>query len=158
MLTAREMLLIALFVSAIWIVVLLLQSDTSAYYQICEANQYTGKESCTPHHIPYVIVWYVGEWFDKASSVITAFATAAIAYFTLTLKRSTDRLWEAGDKQFGLAKETADRQWVEIQSQIDIAREANRAAQNPPMLLLPLKERVSISSLRSTTLLACSSK
>jgi hypothetical protein len=128
MLKVREIVLIALFVSAIWIVVVALQSDPSAYHQICETDQHTGKESCSAHHVPYVIAWYVGYWFDKSAAVIAAFATIAIAYFTLTLKRSTDRLWDAGDRQYKLAKEISDRQAVEIQDQIDIARIASNAA------------------------------
>ena len=81
------MVLIALFVSAIWIVVLALQSDTSAYYQICETNQYTDKERCTPHHILYVAAWYIGYWFNASSAILTAFATLAIAWFTIILTR-----------------------------------------------------------------------
>jgi len=76
-----------LLATAIFAVYLVLQSDASAHHQICDTNQYTGKETCTPHHIPYVISWYIGYWFDKASSVITAFATAAIAAFTIVLSR-----------------------------------------------------------------------
>jgi hypothetical protein len=38
-------------------------------------------------------------------------------------------LYLAGERQLVLAKETSDRQAVEIQNQLDIAREANRAAQ-----------------------------
>jgi hypothetical protein len=75
-----------LFASALWIVLIVLNSDPSAYHQICETNQYTDKASCPPHHIPYVIAWYVGNWFDKSSAVITAFATAAIAYLTLAIR------------------------------------------------------------------------
>jgi hypothetical protein len=90
-----------LLASALWAVYMVLQSDTSAYHQICEANQYGGKESCTPHHIPYVIAWYIGYWFDKASPVITALATAAVAWFTWTLWRSSEKMWS-------VTKEAAD--------------------------------------------------
>jgi hypothetical protein len=54
----------------------------------------------------------------------TALATIAIAAFTLTLKLSTDKLWKAGDDQFRLAKETADRQAVEIREQLRLTRES----------------------------------
>jgi hypothetical protein len=66
---------------------------------------------------------------EDCSAWITALATIAIALFTFTLWRSTDKLWKSGEKQFRLAKETSDRQAVAIQHQLDIAREANRAAQ-----------------------------
>ncbi len=104
MLRAREIILIALFVSAIWIVALALQSDPSAYYQICETNQNGGKESCSPHHVPYVIAWYIGYWFDKSAAIIAAFATVAIAWFTLTLKRSTDKLFKATSESVEVAE------------------------------------------------------
>jgi hypothetical protein len=131
MLKTREIVLIALFVSAIWVVVFALQSDTSAYYQICETNQYTDKERCAPHHILYVAAWYIGYWFNAASAIITAFATAAIGYFTYTLKQSTDRLWEAGEKQFRHAREEAlsaslrhMRGENQLQEQIEILRQS----------------------------------
>ncbi|MHC2839797.1 hypothetical protein [Bradyrhizobium diazoefficiens] len=71
----------------------------------------------------------IGQHLDLVSAFITAIATAFIARYTLTLKRSTDKLWDAGEKQFALARETSDRQNVEVQHQIDIAKEAGRAAQ-----------------------------
>ncbi len=37
--------------------------------------------------------------------LVTALATIAIAGFTFSLKRSTDKLWEAGEKQLRLARE-----------------------------------------------------
>src|SRR5208282_3577426 len=91
MLKTREIVLIALFVSAIWIVVLALQSEPSAYYQICETNQYTGKENCAAHHFLYVAFWYIGYVFNAA--IITAIATAAIAAFTFTLWKSNEKMW-----------------------------------------------------------------
>lgn len=93
-----------LLASAIWAVYLVLQSDASAYYQICEANQYTGKESCSLHHVPYVIAWYIGYWFDKASAVITAFATVAVACFTWTLYQSSEKLGSISGKASDIAE------------------------------------------------------
>ena len=69
--------------TAIWTVILALQSDASATYQICETNQYTGQEHCSPHHLLYVLFWYGGYVFNAAT--ITAAATVAIAIFTWTL-------------------------------------------------------------------------
>ena len=48
-----EIVLGIVLASAIWAIVFVLNSDTSAYHQICQPDQYTGKESCTPHHILY---------------------------------------------------------------------------------------------------------
>lgn len=89
MLNRHQIVLGFLLATALWAVYFVLQSDTSAYHQICETNQYTEHERCAPHHIPYVIAYYIGYWFDKASAVITAFATAFIASFTYTLWTST---------------------------------------------------------------------
>jgi hypothetical protein len=88
MLRGREIVLIALFVSAIWIVVLALQSEPSAYYQICQTNPYTDKERCAPHNFLYVAFWYGGYVIN--TNTITAAATVAIAYFTWTIKRIND--------------------------------------------------------------------
>jgi hypothetical protein len=41
-----------------------------------------------------------GEFLHKNEGVITAVSTILIALFTLTLWRSTNRLWEAGERQF----------------------------------------------------------
>src|SRR5207302_1836715 len=48
-----------------------LDSDTSAYHQICETNQPTR----TPHHIPYVVIWLTGEFLNYIAPALTAFAT-----------------------------------------------------------------------------------
>ena len=82
--------------TAIWSVVFVLQSDASAYFQICETNQYTDQEHCTSHHLLYVAIWYVGYVINPTS--ITAYATVAIAWFTWTLRNSTERLWLSGER------------------------------------------------------------
>jgi hypothetical protein len=71
----------------------------------------------------------IGKILDAISVPLNALATVAIGYFTYTLKTSTDRLWESSDKQFSITKEIADRQFIETQNQIDIARISARAAQ-----------------------------
>jgi hypothetical protein len=105
MLRGREIVLIALLTSAVWVVVVALQSDPSAYQKICETDHYTGQEKCSAHNVLYVIAWYAGEGLNYVAPALTAFATIAIAWFTLILKRSTDRLWRAGKKQFRLASD-----------------------------------------------------
>jgi hypothetical protein len=39
----------------------------------------------------YVVLWYVGYIFN--ANIITAIATAAIAWFTWTLRQSTEKMW-----------------------------------------------------------------
>src|ERR1700733_3172786 len=46
MLKGREIVVGACLASVFWVLLIALNSDTSAYYQICETNQY-GKDSCS---------------------------------------------------------------------------------------------------------------
>jgi hypothetical protein len=55
--------------------------------------------------------------------------TGILAAATVGLGLATIGLYFAGERQLALAKDTSNRQAVEIQNQIDITREANRAAQ-----------------------------
>jgi hypothetical protein len=123
--------------TAFWCIVFVLTSNASMHYQICESNQYTGKESCSSHNVVYVVIWYIGHWFDVSSAVITALATVAIASFTLTLKRATDRLWIAGERQLRHAQREASdarsRSWREerqTREQIDILQQSATATRN----------------------------
>src|SRR5262249_12962273 len=56
MLNKSQIALGFLLASALWAVYFVLQSNASPYYEICKTNEYTDKESCTPHHVPYVVV------------------------------------------------------------------------------------------------------
>ena len=101
MLKRSELVLGFMIATAIWIVVLALQPQPgAALFRI-----------------------------DDYSALISALATIAIAVFTFTLWKSTDKLWKASDDQFRLAKETNDRQATEIKDQLAIARKASEAAQ-----------------------------
>jgi hypothetical protein len=73
------------------------------YVNICEAAQAGEQAKCEQHDILYVTFLKMGEAITHAE-FWTAAATIAIAVFTYTLKRSTDKLWDAGEKQFGLAR------------------------------------------------------
>jgi hypothetical protein len=74
--------------TAFWVAVIALNSDASAQYQICETTQ-NGHDRCATHDLLYVAFWYAGYVFNP--NTITALATAAIAYFTWTIKRINDR-------------------------------------------------------------------
>src|SRR5882672_2666571 len=104
MLKGHQIVLGFLVATALWSVVFVLQSDTSAYYQICETNQYTGHESCTPHHLLYVAFWYIGYVFN--ANTITTAATIAIAAFTYTLYSATTGLVDAAKSQSNDMKES----------------------------------------------------
>jgi hypothetical protein len=81
MLNRHQAVLGFLLATAFWAIVLVLQSDPSAHYQICETNQYTEHETCASHHLLYVAFWYVGYVINPTS--ITALATVAIAWYAV---------------------------------------------------------------------------
>ena len=78
--------------------------------QICEYNQATEHEECTTYSLVPFLLIQVGKTLNNYGVAITALATVAIGFFTLTLKLSTDKLWEAGEKQRKLYEVTAERQ------------------------------------------------
>jgi hypothetical protein len=90
MLKGREIVVGFALASVFWVFVMVLSSDPSATYQICEPSQYHDKDHCAPHHLLYVIFWYGGYIFN--AGVITAVATGFIARFTWTLRQSTDKI------------------------------------------------------------------
>jgi hypothetical protein len=75
-------------------------------------------------------IWWA--WFgfplEGADKWITAAATLLIGLFTFTLRQSTEKMWTASEKQFGLSKDVSDRQAIDIQNQLDLARISARAA------------------------------
>jgi hypothetical protein len=76
--------------------------------QYCSENQQTKQEDCATYNIALIAFWKIGEFLEKASDAITALASVAIALFTWTLYRTTNKLWEAGERQIGVAKDAAD--------------------------------------------------
>jgi hypothetical protein len=50
------------------------------------------------------------EWIDTRHDFVTATATIVIAFFTFTLWRATDRMWDAGERQLRHLAETSERQ------------------------------------------------
>jgi hypothetical protein len=66
-------------------------------------------------------------WERTTSDPISLF-TFGLFVFTGALVAATYALYRAGEKQIALAKEVSDRQFIETQNQLDIARESNRAA------------------------------
>jgi hypothetical protein len=64
----------------------------------------------------YEIGIKVAHVLDKAGGIITALTTIAMAIFTFVLKRATDKLSDAGERQIGIASQMAEptRQQVAI--------------------------------------------
>jgi hypothetical protein len=79
-----------------------------AHGEICKEAEKAQQESCTTYSLVPFLVIKLGKILDALGVAITALATIAIAWFTLSLRRSTDKLWEAGERQIALARESAD--------------------------------------------------
>ena len=95
----------------LFLVVLIIGSFFAPMYgEICSKNEHTGHEECSHHHVTLIAFIYLGRALDAAGVVITAIFTGFIAWFTWTLRRSTDKLWEAGERTLI----AAHRPWVEI--------------------------------------------
>jgi hypothetical protein len=63
------------------------------YSAYCE-SEYANNYYCTAYSVASALSTFV----DTHNGAFTALATIAIAWFTLTLKRSTDRLWDATNR------------------------------------------------------------
>ncbi len=99
----------------VWIVIgtvlLLLALRFIPYYgQICEPAGEARVANCTSHQLLPFIVLEAAQFLDKMGGAITAVATIAIAIFTFTLKRATDKLWDAGERQLNLLAATSAAQ------------------------------------------------
>jgi hypothetical protein len=76
-----------------------------------EANteNYSGDYACAPmHEAIFRFVRYV--WDSASHDNIIAFGTILIALFTYILYRSTNKLWDAGERQLRHLEDTAQRQ------------------------------------------------
>jgi hypothetical protein len=78
-------------------VILLLSSDIAAHYEICETTKEGAKE-CARYGVIQFALREIGSVLDTYNGLITAIATAFIAWFTLSLRQSTDKLWKAGER------------------------------------------------------------
>jgi hypothetical protein len=110
-----------------------------AHGEICKESAKTGEEACTSYSLlPFVFI-KIGQALDALGVAITALATIAIAWFTWSLRRSTDKLWEAGERQIELARETSAAQSRDMQASIAAA---NRSAETAERALTELEAPV----------------
>jgi hypothetical protein len=70
----------------------------------------------------------VFEWIDRRHDFVTAAAAIVIAFFTFTLWRATDRLWEAGERQLKLIEMNAADQARDMKASISAATESAHIA------------------------------
>jgi hypothetical protein len=91
-------------------------------------------DDCGSYNIIFFSAWQLASALNHWSTLIAAAATVAIACFTLTLKRSTDRLWDASERQLEHARiqsssEQTDRllELKQIEEQVRALRGGARA-------------------------------
>ena len=68
------------------------------YVTVCEFSEHGTSKNCEQYHVLLAVLLKVGQVLSLAETW-TALATIAIAGFTYALKRSTDRLWDANERQ-----------------------------------------------------------
>jgi hypothetical protein len=98
----------ALVATAIWALIFVLTSDAASHYEICEAGKEGTKQAakdCASYDVVSFAFREIRMHLDIVSALITAVATAFIARYTFTLKRSTDNLWTSAKEQLDLARE-----------------------------------------------------
>jgi hypothetical protein len=105
----HEIVIGALVATAFWALIYVLTSNAASHYEICETAK-EGTKECASYNIISFAFRKIVASLDILSALITAIATILIALFTFTLKRSTDSLWEAGERQRLLSEDTAKRQ------------------------------------------------
>jgi len=66
---------------------------------------------------------------DTHNGIITAIATGFIAWFTLSLRQSTDKLWDAGERQLKLTADNFADQSRDMQASIAAANRSATAAE-----------------------------
>ena len=81
------------------------------------------------------------QFLDKMGGAITAVATIAIAIFTFTLKRATDKLWDAGERQLNLLAATPAAQSKDMQASIRAATDSANAAITSNQIAMTNSER-----------------
>ncbi len=74
------------------------------YVNVCDTATNHAQQQCHPDNVLYIAFLYLWKTITHAE-FWTAAATIAIAVFTLTLKLSTDNLWNASQNQFKLARD-----------------------------------------------------
>jgi hypothetical protein len=130
----------------VWIVIgtvlLLLALRFIPYYgQICEPAGEAKVANCTSHQLLPFIVLEAAQFLDKMGGAITAVATIAIAIFTFTLKRATDKLWDAGERQLNLLAATSAAQSKDMQASIRAATDSANAAITSNQIAMTNSER-----------------
>jgi hypothetical protein len=95
--------------------------------EICKESAKSGEETCASYRLVPFLIIEIGKILDALGVAITALATIAIAWFTWSLRRSTDKLWDAGERQLQLLSETSASQSRDMQASINETRRIGEA-------------------------------
>lgn len=111
------------------LVIIVLNSEHAAHYEICESTKEGAKE-CASYNVMLFAIRKVGNALDSYNGLITAAATVAIAWFTFSLREATNRLWDAGERQLDVSEQTliaGQRAWIRVDVEIsgDLVFDAN---------------------------------
>lgn len=111
------------------LIIFILSSDMAAHYEVCETTKEGAKE-CARYGVIGFAFREIGVALNDYNGLITAIATIFIAWFTFSLRQSTEKLWDAGERQIELARETYAAQSTEMQASIGEAVRAATAMEN----------------------------
>jgi|ERR1035437_1234894 hypothetical protein len=117
-LRVSELLIGFLLGFAVLLLIFVLSSDIAAHYEICEATKEGAKE-CAGYGVIGFTFRKVGGSLNDYNGLITATATIFIAWFTLSLRQATDRLWFAGERSAIIQRRIGEAQvraYVSIKS------------------------------------------
>jgi hypothetical protein len=70
---------------------------------LCAKDEFSGLKECVPYHLGPFFVNYVVRLLDDHGSSLAAIATCVIAAFTISLVSSTNKLWEAGERESAMS-------------------------------------------------------
>jgi hypothetical protein len=88
-----------------------------SYHELCEVVEKANNEHCPTYQVvPFALI-KIRQLLDSLGVVITALATIAIAAFTYSLRQSTDRLKDSGEKQIAEARRIGEAQ---VRAYVDI--------------------------------------
>jgi hypothetical protein len=90
-------------------IVVVLAITSPIQVDVCSPDEHGSAQNCGKYQIALAVLLKAGPVIWKIETW-TALATIAIAYFTFTLKRATDNLWDASKTQHWLDEDTAKRQ------------------------------------------------
>jgi hypothetical protein len=74
-------------------------------------------------------------WSAKLTDWLLVAFTLALVFFTRQLARSTNRLWEAGERQMELIRENAEKQSEDTKAAIELARAEFISTHRPRLIL-----------------------